>query len=74
MGTFSALLQDYRDIQANGCFYVYKVLQISEDGKRRGNWETPLYAIDASRSNPIYSRSNTVQPPSVKVRVYTYYQ
>ena len=34
MGTFSALLQDYRDIQANGCFYVYQVIQISEDGKR----------------------------------------
>ena len=37
----------------------------------------PGYAqldFSASRSNPIYSRSNTVQPPSVRVRVYTYYQ
>ena len=34
----------------------------------------PGYAqsdFSASRSNPIYGRSNTVQPPSVRVRIYT---
>ena len=27
--------------------------------------------FDASRSNPIYGKSNTVQPPAIKVRAYT---
>lgn len=31
-------------------------------------------SFDASRSNSIYGKSNTVQPPSIKVRVYTRYQ
>lgn len=30
--------------------------------------------FDASRSNPIYGNSDTVQPPSVKVRVKTRYK
>ena len=30
--------------------------------------------FDASRSNSIYGRSSTVQPPAIKVRVYTRYQ
>ena len=32
------------------------------------------YDFDASRSNPIYGNSDTVQPPSVKVRVKTRYK
>ena len=36
----------------------------------------PLMASDfyASRSNPIYGASNTVQPPAIKFRIYTRYQ
>ena len=30
--------------------------------------------FDASRSNPIYGNSDTVQPPSIKVRVKTRYR
>ena len=30
--------------------------------------------FDASRSNPIYGNSDTVQPPSVKIRVKTRYR
>lgn len=33
-----------------------------------------LIGFQASRSNSIYGKSNTVQPPSIKVRVYTRYQ
>ena len=33
-----------------------------------------LAGFDASRSNAIYGKSNTVQPPAIKVRVYTKYQ
>lgn len=32
------------------------------------------FNFDASRSNPIYGNSNTVQPPAIKVRVYTRYK
>lgn len=31
------------------------------------------YQIDASRANAIYKDNATVQPPSLKYRVYTYY-
>lgn len=34
----------------------------------------PIINFDASRSNPIYGASSTVQPPAIKVRVYTRYQ
>lgn len=32
------------------------------------------YDFDASRSSSVYGRSSTVQPPSIKVRIYTRYQ
>ena len=32
--------------------------------------DNPFLYFDASRSNPIYGRSNTVQPPSLTVRYY----
>ena len=32
------------------------------------------FSLDASRSNPIYGNSDTVQPPSIKVRVKTRYR
>lgn len=40
------------------------------------NQQQPLMASDfyASRSNPIYGASNTVQPPAIKFRIYTRYQ
>ena len=40
------------------------------DGRRYGDKQ---YNFAASRSNPIYGASNTVQPPAIKVRVYTRY-
>ena len=35
-----------------------------------GDYDNPLFTFDASRSSPIYGRSNTVQPQSTK---YPYY-
>lgn len=37
------------------------------------NWSQYLY-FNASNSNTIYGKSNTVQPPAIKVRVYTRYE
>lgn len=34
----------------------------------------PRVGFNASRSNPIYSKSDTVQPPAIKVRVVTRYK
>lgn len=41
------------------------------DGRRYGDKQ---YNFAASRSNSIYGASSTVQPPAIKVRVYTRYQ
>lgn len=44
-------------------------------GSNRGDSnDGGTYTFAASRSNSIYGNSNTVQPPSIKVRVYTRYQ
>lgn len=52
-----------------GCFY--------EDGTggtgHGGGWDKFVF-MDASRSNPIYGKSSTVQPPAIKARVYTRYK
>lgn len=39
-----------------------------------GPYTSGYVSFDASRSSSIYGNSNTVQPPSIKVRVYTRYQ
>lgn len=39
-----------------------------------GGWGFFTLYFDASRSSSIYGASSTVQPPSIKVRVYTRYQ
>ena len=47
----------------SGAFYVKgKITKVKNDGEA-DNW----YGFDASRSNPIYGNSTTVQPPAVKV-------
>jgi microcystin-dependent protein len=39
-----------------------------------GRSGSATFSFDASRSSAIYGNSTTVQPPSIKVRVYTRYQ
>lgn len=40
----------------------------------QGSSKSAVFTFDASRSSAIYGNSTTVQPPSIKVRVYTRYQ
>jgi hypothetical protein len=55
---------------ATGAFYdAGSSSPLANTGKGDG-----LAGFDASRSNAIYGKSNTVQPPAIKVRVYTKYQ
>lgn len=45
------------------------------DRVREGGWsQAGRINIDLSRSSSIYGNSNTVQPPAIKVRVYTRYE
>lgn len=54
-----------------GAFYDtgWRSIKISNDGER-----DMVASFAASRSNAIYGNSETVQPPSIKVRVKTRYQ
>ena len=55
-----------------GAFYnsatIAETLSVSSGG------DGATFAMDASRSNSIYGKSNTVQPPAIKVRVVTRYK
>ena len=52
--------------QASGAFYS------TQNGSREysSEFQGQRISLDASRSNPIYGRSNTVQPPAIKVLYY----
>ena len=58
---------------ANGAFNWWNTGAVTSG---LNNTTQPLMASDflASRSNPIYGASNTVQPPAIKFRIYTRYQ
>ena len=62
---------DNHSSSSTGCFY-----RSGTSGKlenETGNKDPNVY-FAASRSNSIYGNSETVQPPAIKVRVYTRYQ
>lgn len=58
------------DIYATGAFYVTSQNYGTDDGRNTQH----VYGFDASRSNPIYGNSSTVQPPAIKCRVKTRFQ
>ena len=60
---------------SSGAFYT-KGANHTDTGRRNPTWENNIMNtyFDASRSNNIYGGSNTVQPPALKVRMYTRYQ
>ena len=60
-----------QQITMSGCFYEGSAGNSYVGG---GNGTGNRLFFDASRSNPIYGNSNTVQPPSIKIRVKTRYQ
>ena len=59
---------------------VYKGSSSGNNNPMQGGWDNTegyfngYLNFDASKSNNIYGNSSTVQPPSIKVRVYTRYQ
>ena len=59
-GTFNAV--ESSDMVSTGAFYIagkgYK-------GAGKSDWDNLLYGFEASRSNGIYGRSSTVQPPAL---------
>lgn len=65
-GTFTNTDDKY----ATGAFYATNETFGQDDGRN----SQYIYAFDASRSNPIYGSSSTVQPPAIKCRVKTRYQ
>lgn len=65
-GTFTNTDDKY----ATGAFYATNGTFGQDDGRN----PQYIYAFDASRSNPIYGSSSTVQPPAIKCRVKTRYQ
>ena len=61
------------DSGMSGALMIGRTLTNSGVAGGRGSGYDPL-SFDASRSNPIYGNSDTVQPPSIKVRVKTRYR
>ena len=57
------------DIEAidssDGRLFKYKSLSNQGAGRGYGDGNHKMYSFDASRSNPIYGRSDTVQPPAI---------
>ena len=55
--------------QASGCFANFSNIGSYPGWDGRGS-QRRVFDIDASRSNPIYGRSNTVQPPAYVVNIW----
>ena len=59
-GTFNAV--ESSDMVSTGAFYIAGKGYL---GAGKSDWDNLLYGFDASRSNGIYGRSSTVQPPAL---------
>lgn len=59
-GTFNA--PESSDLVATGAVYLHSRGYI---GAGKSDWDNWLYGFDAARSNSIYGRSSTVQPPAL---------
>ena len=53
-----------------GAFYSHKANVVSGKSSNT-DFDNDFWYFNASKSNSIYGNSNTVQPPAIKVRVYT---
>ena len=56
---------NYSSAAVKGCFYVSE--ESNHLGAGESDWDNAMILMDASRSSSIYGRSDTVQPPSVKL-------
>lgn len=70
-GTYGARGIEYMNVSASGAFYN---AGRNNKGAEGNGYDGASIGFNASRSNAIYGASSTVQPPSIKVRVYTRYQ
>ena len=62
VGTFDGNVND-GTARKTGAFYTYNYNSYGADGDSGGG----TVGFDASRSNSVYGRSNTVQPPAMKL-------
>lgn len=61
-----------RNSTRSGALYQYSSTSDKIGGSTSASYFT--IGLDASKSNSIYGNSDTVQPPAIKVRVYTKYK
>lgn len=61
-------------LAASGCFQMFANRIAKDSPPSASSVYSKAFSFDASLSNPIYGNSDTVQPPSVKVRVKTRYK
>ena len=63
-------------VYVDGCFNQSYLAQCTYQATNAATFNDVLKYLnfDASDSNPIYGNSDTVQPPSIKVRVKTRYR
>lgn len=71
---YNSNINENMSMSGDGCFSLTYRGQPESQGQGDGTGNTYNVLFNASRSNSIYGNSNTVQPPSIKVRVYTRYQ
>lgn len=64
-GKHSVAVWAYVDLIPSGCFYQGPIYSQKIEGGTGSYQSLPDMSFDASRSNPIYGASNTVQPPSL---------
>ena len=67
-GNFTALLQSMLDYMATGAFYIDEIFPPGGSEGRVPNYETPLYALDASRSWGADHTANEFRPINMAVR------
>lgn len=64
-GTFNAV--ESSDMVSTGAFYIAGKGYL---GCGKSDWDNLLYGFDASRSNALYGKSSTVQPPALAVNIW----
>lgn len=64
-GTFNAV--ESSDMVSTGAFYIAGKGYL---GAGKSDWDNLLYGFDASRSNALYGKSSTVQPPALVVNIW----
>lgn len=70
-GSFYGAKKSSNEWEASGAFYV---INTSGTGYGAGNVSNPYISFNASRSNVIYGKSDTVQPPAILLLPQIKYQ